>query len=49
MKTYEESLKTYGNNYSVLETAGKDERRETAHEMKRANYPLWLCKVSLLM
>lgn len=39
MKTYEESLKTYWDNYSVLETAkreGKEEgRREIARELKK--------------
>lgn len=39
MRTYEESLKTYWDNYSVLETAkreGKEEgRREIARELKK--------------
>lgn len=44
MKTYEESLKTYWDNYSVLETARKEgkqeERIEIAREMKKDNEPL---------
>jgi DNA invertase Pin-like site-specific DNA recombinase len=43
MKTYEESLKTYWDNYSVLQTArdeGKQEERiEIAREMKKDNEP----------
>jgi predicted transposase/invertase (TIGR01784 family) len=39
MRTYEESLKTYRDNYSVLETAKKEgrqeERMEIAREMKK--------------
>jgi predicted transposase/invertase (TIGR01784 family) len=48
MRTYEESLKTYWDNYSVLETArneGKhegrqEERIEIAREMKNGNEPI---------
>jgi hypothetical protein len=43
MKIYEESLKTYWDNYSILETArneGKQEERiEIAREMKKDNEP----------
>lgn len=35
MKTYEESLKTYWDNYSILESARKEERREIARELKK--------------
>jgi predicted transposase/invertase (TIGR01784 family) len=44
MRTYEESLKTYWDNYSVLETAkkqGKEEgRREIARELKKEGDPI---------
>jgi predicted transposase/invertase (TIGR01784 family) len=40
MKTYEESLKTYWDSYSILETARKEERREIAREMKKDNEPV---------
>jgi predicted transposase/invertase (TIGR01784 family) len=44
MRTYEESLKTYWDNYSILETArneGKQEERiEIAREMKNDNEPI---------
>lgn len=35
MKTYEESLKTYWDNYSVLETAKREERFEIAKRLKQ--------------
>jgi predicted transposase/invertase (TIGR01784 family) len=39
MKTYEESLKTYWDNYSVLETAKREGKKEgmieVAREMKK--------------
>ena len=35
MRTYEESLKGYRDNYSVLETAKNDTRIEIARELKK--------------
>ncbi len=35
MRTYEESLKTYWDNYSILETAKKEERIEIAKRLKK--------------
>jgi predicted transposase/invertase (TIGR01784 family) len=35
MRTYEESLKTYWDNYSILETAKQEARREIAQELKK--------------
>jgi predicted transposase/invertase (TIGR01784 family) len=35
MRTYEESLKVYRDNYSVIETAKNDAKVEIAREMKK--------------
>jgi predicted transposase/invertase (TIGR01784 family) len=39
MRTYEESLKTYRDNYSVLETAKREREMEIARDMKKEGLP----------
>jgi hypothetical protein len=44
MKTYEESLKVYRDNYSVIQTAKKEgaseREKEIAKEMKKDGHPI---------
>ncbi|MDO1451347.1 Rpn family recombination-promoting nuclease/putative transposase [Rhodocytophaga aerolata] len=40
MRTYEESLKTYRDNYSIIETAKYDTKVEIAKEMKKEGDPI---------
>jgi hypothetical protein len=40
MKTYEERLKTYWDNYSIIETAKKQRDIEIAKELKKMEYQL---------